>query len=313
MLDIVIVNWNSGEQLLTAIKSVLANHENLVESVVVVDNASSDNSVELLGKLPIELGFDLKVIRNKENRGFGAACNEGARNCNSELILFLNPDAQLYTGSLLRPLEYIRASENQDVGIVGIQLVDESGHVAHSCSRFPSLSIFFAQILGINRLKALRSLTQAMVEWPHDSTREVDQVIGAFFLTRRVLFNALKGFDERFFVYFEEVDFSYRAKLAGYKSIYLADAQAFHAGGGTSSQVKARRLFYVVRSRLLYGFKHFDRIHAWTLLLLTLLLEPISRACFALPKSGFVGVKNTFEAFGMLCADLPSILKRKID
>ena len=308
-LSIIIVNWNAGSQLVKAVASIAQYHDDLVSSVIIVDNASTDDSlaqVEALQNLP----FHLQIVRSTNNRGFGTACNQGAALANGEYLLFLNPDACLFENSLTVPLAFMQQPENADVGIVGIQLVDENSHLARSCARFPSLGIFLAQALGLNRLPGLPHLTQAMTEWSHDTTQYVDQVMGAFFLMRRSLFESLCGFDERFFVYFEEVDLSFRARQAGWRSVYLADVQAFHAGGGTSRQVKAHRLFYSLRSRLLYGFKHFTPWRAWALLGVTLLLEPISRSVFSLLRGGMQDVRNTLKAYGMLYRDIPSILKR---
>jgi len=144
-----------------------------------------------------------------------------------------------------------------------------------------------------------------MAEWPHDITRDVDHVIGAFFLVRRSLFESLGRFDERFFVYLEDLDFSYRARQAGWRSVYLANAQAFHAGGGTSHQVKARRLFYSLRSRLLYAAKHFSKSGAALVFLATLLLEPLSRSAWALMRRSLPSLKETWQGYGMLWCWLP--------
>jgi GT2 family glycosyltransferase len=144
-----------------------------------------------------------------------------------------------------------------------------------------------------------------MAEWDHKQTRPVDHVIGAFFLVRRELFEALEGFDERFFVYLEDLDFSYRAYQSGWRSVYLGDVQAFHAGGGTSNQIKARRLFYSLRSRLLYSFKHFSWIGASAVLIATLLVEPLSRSVLALLRRSWPGLKETWAAYGMLWQWLP--------
>ena len=203
------------------------------------------------------------------------------------------------------PNEFILRPENADVGIVGIQLVDEQGDVARSCARFPTVLVLIAQAIGLNRFLLFRNLTQAMVEWPHDSTSTVDQVIGAFFLIRRSLLKVLGGFDERFFVYFEEVDLALRAHQAGYRSVFLAEAQAFHAGGGTSHQVKARRLFYFLRSRLLYAFKNFSWIGALVVFLATLLVEPFSRSSLALLRRSWPNLKETWAAYGLLWRWLP--------
>jgi GT2 family glycosyltransferase len=128
----------------------------------------------------------------------------------------------------------------------------------------------------------------------------VDQVMGAFFLVRRSLFEDLKGFDERFFVYYEEVDFARRASTLGWSSFYLAQAQAFHSGGGTSRQVKAKRLFYFLRSGILYAFKHFSPIAASLVLFVTLLLEPLSRTALAVVRRSWSSLPETWSAYLML-------------
>lgn len=307
-IDIVIVNWNAGPQLNDAISSIAAHHAGLVESVIIVDNGSTDDSLALVEKGATALPFRLQIIRNNKNRGFGAACNQGAGLANSEFILFLNPDTRLFADSLRKPVNFLLCSENTDVGIVGVQLVDETGHIARSCSRFPGLGVFVAHAIGINRLPAFAEKTTHMSEWAHDSTREVDHVIGAFYFMRRTLFESLKGFDERFFVYLEDLDLSLRVHRAGYRSVFLANAQAFHAGGGTSRQVKARRLFYSLRSRLQYGFKHFTLWQAWILVFVTLCIEPVTRTVFSMFSSGWDGVANTWKAYGMLLRNLGAVV-----
>lgn len=310
MIDIIIVNWNAGLQLAEVISSISKYHYNLVSSVIIVDNASVDDSlvqVKALSNLP----FIIRIIENNRNRGFGAACNQGAKLCDSNYLLFLNPDTKLFANSLSTPFSYMQNIENADVGICGIQLIDETGHVSRTCARFPTLGIFITQALGLSKLSSFKALGQHMGEWDHNTNREVDQVIGAFFFIKHLTFKALNGFDERYFVYFEEVDVSYRAKLAGWRSVYLANAQAFHAGGGTSSQVKAHRLFYSLRSRLLYGFKHFSPLRAWSLMAVTLLVEPISRSVFSLLRGGFTDLRNTLKGYGMLWREIPAILKDK--
>jgi GT2 family glycosyltransferase len=150
-----------------------------------------------------------------------------------------------------------------------------------------------------------------MHEWDHRKTRRVDHVIGAFFLVRRELFVDLHGFDERFFVYLEDLDFSFRAHKAGWCTVFLAEAQAFHAGGGTSQQVKARRLFYSLRSRLLYAFKHFSRPGAVGVLLTTLLVEPVSRSLLALLRRSMTNLRETWMAYGLLWRWLAKWLLRR--
>lgn len=298
LVSIIIVNWNSGLQLRDCIASISQHGGRLVEKVIVVDNGSMDGS-----DASVENISDVTLIRAGINLGFGKACNLGAKQAHGAYLLFLNPDAALYEDTLPKALAFMQDPANSKVGICGVQLLDESGQLSRSCARFPSPLGFAFQSVGVD--KFFPGVGHVMAEWDHEQTRVVDQVIGAFFLVRRELFEALKGFDERFFVYFEEVDFSYRARQAGWKIVYLADAQAFHAGGGTSKHIKARRLFYSLRSRLLYAFKHFSWAGAWVVLLATLLIEPVSRSVLAIARFSWSGLKETWGAYAMLWRWLP--------
>jgi GT2 family glycosyltransferase len=298
MIDIIIVNWNSGIQLGQCVESIAKYGNGLVSQVIVVDNGSHDGS-----DASVEGRGNLKLIRAGTNLGFGRACNVGAQHASSDYLLFLNPDAALYERTLEKCFEYMNDTANAEVGICGVQLVDERDHLSRSCARFPSPARLIAQASGVDRF--VPSTGAAMVEWDHSQLRNVDQVIGAFFLVRHELFTSLQGFDERFFVYFEEVDFSYRARRAGWCSVYLAGAQAFHAGGGTSRQVKARRLFYSLRSRLLYAFKHFSLGGAVLVLIATLLVEPFSRSGYGLLRGSGLAIKETLGAYAMLWRWLP--------
>ena len=298
IVSVVIVNWNAGRQLLECINSVNQYGTLLVSEIIVVDNSSTDGSELFVERLP-----NVKLLRAGENFGFGKACNLGAQHATSEYLLFLNPDAALYANTLSKVLAYMQDSANAKVGICGVQLLDEDGHISRSCARFPSPLGFVAHALGADRI--FPRLGHFMSEWDHKHTRQVDHVIGAFFLVRRELFNALVGFDERFFVYLEDLDFSCRAYQAGWHSVYLAGVRAFHAGGGTSNQVKARRLFYSLRSRLLYSFKHFSWIGAFGVLAATLFVEPLSRSALALLRRSWPSLKETWAAYGMLWRWLP--------
>jgi len=305
MLSIVIVNWNAGHQLRDCISSIRDLHGDVLTRIVVVDNASSDDSLN-----GIEfLGIPVTIIRNESNFGFAAACNQGAAIATTPYLLFLNPDTRLYENSLDTPLSFMANPENAKIGICGIQLINESGQVDRSCARFPTPLIFLLQSVGLNKLPGLRRFSLHRTDWDHATTRTVDHVIGAFFLVRRSLFEQLQGFDERFFVYLEDLDFSRRAHLNGWQSVYLTRAQAFHAGGGTSKQVKAARLFYSIRSRLLYGFKHFSPAAAWAVLAVTILLEPISRIVFSVVRANWRDAFYTLQGYRMLLQALPSILR----
>jgi GT2 family glycosyltransferase len=293
MLDIVIVNWNSGDQLRACIASIFSLSENCVGSVIVVDNASIDSSLD-----KIEPSEKIKIIRENKNLGFGKACNIGAKKLTGKYILFLNPDAVLYRESLSRSLRYMESVDASDVGICGIKLMDEQGGVSRSCSRFPKAKGFIAHSFGIDKL--IPGLGHMMSEWDHLNNRKVDHVIGAFFMVRREVFDLLNGFDERFFLYLEDLDFSLRASKSGWKTMYFAEAHAFHLGGGTSRQIKAKRLFYSLRSQLTYSRRHFSKLEALAVAIAILAIEPISRSIFSLISFSLSGFKETWIGYGML-------------
>jgi len=146
-----------------------------------------------------------------------------------------------------------------------------------------------------------------MTDWDHSVNRDVDHVIGAFYLIRRHAFETVGGFDERFYVYLEDLDLSKRIYDNGWKIRYLAEANCYHKGGGTSESVKATRLFYFLRSKILYGFKHLKPVSAFILLTATLVVEPLTRLVFS--HTSPAGMVNVCKAFLRLYKGLPGILK----
>jgi N-acetylglucosaminyl-diphospho-decaprenol L-rhamnosyltransferase len=300
-VQVVIVNWNSGPQLRECLESfaAIAADEVWLARVSVVDNASADGSCE---GLPATL--PLTVIRNSENRGFGAACNQGAAGSNADFILFLNPDTRLAAGNLEAPARYLASPHHTTVGIVGIQLADETGAVTRNTARAPTPLSMIGASLGLDRLGLPMFPRHFVSEWAHDDTRVVDQVMGAFFFMRREVFEALGGFDERFFVYYEDLDLAERARNNGWTSVYLASARAFHRGHGTTSRATERRTFYYVRSKLHYARKHFGMAGSFAVFATTLVLEPIARMVFSPRSAG-----ETLRAFARVWKDIPAILR----
>lgn len=303
-IDIVIVNWNSGNQLRECIAAIDDYGGEYVSKIIVVDNGSSDGSDDVLS-----LYFHLNVVRTGSNLGFAKACNLGAKSGTSSFVLFLNPDAYLKPNTLPAVMDYMTSPEADDVGICGIKLVGEDDEPQRHCARFPTWRTFWGQSLGLQGRPTTLFPPFTMREFDHRSDLDVDQVIGAFFFTRRAVFAAVNGFDERFFVYYEELDLSLRVSQAGWRTRYLASPVAFHLGGGTTDQVKAKRMFYALRSRLQYAFKHFSPLAAWSVLFVTLTAEPVGRLLRAAWRKSMDEAVHSLTGYGMLLADLPQILR----
>ncbi len=301
-LDIVIVNWNAGKFLRRCVDSIEKTDRGnfRLSNVFIVDNASSDGSADGIESEVL----NITVIKNERNLGYAAAANQGGFVGKGDYVLFLNPDVELFENSLSVAIEFMEKKDYERVGIAGIKLLDENGRVWRSCVRFPTFRSFCVRSLGLDKIAPRFFRSYFMTDWAHDETRFVDHVIGAFFLVRRTLFESLNGFDERFFVYFEDLDFSLRASKSNWKTVYIAETSAFHKGGGTSEKVKDIRLFYSLKSRLLYASKHFKKPFIVLVYLCTLLLEPIAREVFNLLRGSISDFGETFKAYLMLWKDL---------
>ena len=300
-LSIIIVNWNSGLLLRACVDSVrssIGSGGAPEAEIIVVDNASRDDSIALA-----DLGSSAHLIVNATNRGFGAACNQGAQLATGAFLLFLNPDCELHAGAVEASIAALE-DPTQRTGVCGVRLVDAQGATWRMAQRAPTLYTLLAKPLGLGLIAPGRQ-DHFLRDWDHLSDRDVDNVIGAFYMISSTLFRQLGGFDERFFVYWEDVDLSLRVQRAGYRVRYLAGATTYHQGGGTSDQVKAARLFYGTRSRLLFAFKHLPRWQAWLHAIVSLVLEPLSRSAQALLRGSLSGVQETWRGFGMLYRDLP--------
>lgn len=297
-LDVIIVNWNAGPLLrrcLTALAGAVSSSVTL-RRVVVVDNASSDGSLDGLEDVPLPL----QILRNSSNRGFGAACNQGAAGSTSDLLLFLNPDVYVTANALSVPVAFLSEAGQQDVGAVGIQLRDGHGVVSRSSARVPTVATIGARSLGLDVLFPRWMPSLFLTEWDHATTRELEHVIGAFYLVRTALFTELGGFDERFFVYLEDLDLSVRIRARRQRIVYLANVFAEHTGGGTSDAIKALRITYSLHSRIQYGYKHFG-VGAGTLLAFTtLVVEPVPRLARALARRSLAECRDTLVGFARL-------------
>lgn len=306
MIDIVIVNWNSGKMLSNCVYSILNGNHDSISKIIIVDNGSEDGSENL----QIESNKIL-LIKNPSNYGFARSCNIGAKHGNCDYVLFLNPDTILEPNAINQTINYMEKDINRMVGISGIQLCYENGNVARHSSRFPSPFSFFMRSFGLHKI--FLSLDHVSTEWNHLDTREVPHVIGAYFFVRSNLFNSLNGFDERFFVYLEDLDFSLRAHKLGFKTHFISTIKSVHIAGGTSRKIKAKRLFYSLRSRIIYSYKHFNFLKATLILLSVIFIEPISRTLLSIKNLSLISIINLIKSyillFNWLFKWIPSQLK----
>lgn len=255
-VDVVIVSYNQRERLLECLESVRSLSEDT--HVIVVDNASSDGSVDAARQHFPEI--DLLAL--DANVGFATGVNRGAARGDAPYILLLNNDARLRAGAI----DKLRAGLERDrVAAVGPQLLDSAGQVELSLGR--TLSPWNEAKFRL--LEALyrdgRGPLSGAVRRRHARSREVRSLSGACILLRRGAFEQVGCFDERFFLYAEDVDLCRRLRLAGYRLWYVADALVEHTRGASSSVDPAASALAYRRSQLAFYRKHHGALAAGAL------------------------------------------------
>ncbi len=231
----VVVTFNSARDIAGCLESIAA--QSLPDfRIVVVDNASGDETVGVVQRSSV----DLTLVRNDTNRGFAAACNQAASKADDDFIMLLNPDVRLCPGAAKELTSAIESDER--IAIAGPRLRSPDGKLLPSAYRFPTVFQELAFLLG---LKAI--LVSRPFKWlfgrllagrfgqfdPHDRRRAVDSVIGAAMLVRREVWDMLGGFDDEFFLFYEEKDFCKRALGAGFLTMFVPEAQAVHEVGAS--------------------------------------------------------------------------------
>jgi hypothetical protein len=304
-VHIVIVNWNTGDCLRACVSSVAASKGGRLQQLTVVDNASTDGSTAGLGTIPLPL----QLMRNSRNVGFAAGCNQGAVGATADYILFLNPDTQLFENTLATMVDFMESPSAAHIGICGPQIVDAEGRPTISCARFPTLTILFGKMTRLSRLWPRLLPGHHLTAAETTRSQIVDQVIGAAFLVRRHLFERLGGFDERYFLYFEEVDVALRARGLGWGSYFLKEARVFHAEGRSSVNCPEMRLYHSLRSRLLFAYRHWPRWQAHALVAVTLMIELPARLARGCVHGDRADLAATLSGSHRLFRELPRLMR----
>jgi hypothetical protein len=229
-ISIITVSWNVRELLRANLNRLLSLPDQATREIIVVDNDSSDGSAEMVRReFPT-----VRLIRNDWNAGFGKSNNQGLENARGDIVVLLNPDMLVDHGALDRVYSELMA--DKEIGVLGIRLIGEDGHPISNVRRFPDFKSQLALLLKLNRLWPKVMDSYMANDFDYNRSADVDQVRGAFFAFRRDLLETVGKFDERFFIWFEEVDFCRRVHACGLKVRYLADATAHDFVGRSFAQ-----------------------------------------------------------------------------
>lgn len=272
-ISFILVSWNVRELLRRALESILADTSGYQVEILVVDNASTDGTVEMLRSDFGAADFpNVCVIANTENVGFTRANNQALQIAQGRYLFLINPDTELARGATRILMQYMDAPENQKVGIVGPQLVHTDGSLQSSRRRFPNLRIAMGEAIYVQR----RSTTPRVLrDYYMDDTstariQDVDWVVGAAMFVRRSVYEQVGGLDERFFMYSEEVDWCLRAKQASWRVVFHPEARVVHHEAKSSEQVVAQRDIYYHSSKVRYLRKHYGALQGELLRYFTL-------------------------------------------
>ena len=250
-LSVVIVTRNSQNEILKCLES-LSLWDKHIKDVVLVDNASSDNTLERVREFQ-----KVKVISENRNTGFSKAVNKGIGETSGKYILILNPDVEIIN-DFYQEIRNLFESNN-NIGIIGPKIVYPDGTFQRSVRRLPDLISQIIMFLKLDHIYGgFTSVKRySLFDFDYNKPQYVDQVMGACFFTRRDLWDKLSGFDERFFIWFEEVDYCLRAKSLGMLTYYAPLGPVRHILGKSFSQERLlRKQLWFLKSLIYFFWKH---------------------------------------------------------
>ncbi len=263
----VIVTYNSEDTIDTALWSLLPSYRAGLSQCLVVDNASTDGTVECVQQHPW-----VTLIRSERNVGFGRGCNLGLQHVSSRYVLFMNPDAVISQGNLKRLLDFMRSHPR--AGLVGPAIVESDGQL-QTAGGLPTPFGILGQAAG----RPSHSSGRRPIR-PGASSFQTDWLCGALLLAPTQLMQDLRGFDDRYFLYFEETDLCRRVQAAGYELWAVGEATAYHTANHSALQTRqdlyagciaehyfASRFYYLAKH---YGLAAATVTEAVELVLLTL-------------------------------------------
>lgn len=252
-LSIVIVNYNVKYFLAQCLNSILhSNLSGITTEILVIDNHSTDDSFPYL-----EDGYGNEVIfiKNKKNMGFGKACNQGIKKSQGDVILFLNPDTILSEETL--SLSFNRLVNEESLGALGVRMVDGRGQFLPESKRsFPTPMNALLKLTGLDGSNLRMGTPYNLNHLDENKEHYIDVLCGAFFLVKRSVLNIVRGFDDDFFMYGEDIDLSLRIKKAGYKILYYPETSIIHFKGESHGDKDLKYYSRFYKAMSVYAEKH---------------------------------------------------------
>ena len=249
-LSVVIVNYQTFELTKNAINSIFEFDYPFSLEILVVDNASDDDS---LSKLQDYFKDKVKFIASGENRGFAAGNNQALKIAEGKYVLLLNSDTVVFENTLENIYNYME--NNADVGAAGCRVLLENGELDKACKRsFPNVKNSFFRLFHIPTKSS--DANYNLTNLPDDEVYEIDCLTGAFMFIRKETLGEVGFLDETFFMYGEDIDLCFRIKKAGWKIIYYGKSKITHFKGSSSKKQKSKLIYEFYRAMYVYYKKH---------------------------------------------------------
>lgn len=256
-LSVIIVNYNAQKFLGTCLSALQKTTKRISYEVILVDNNSNDDSVKY-----VQTYFpDVKIIPNKENVGFAAANNQGIQKAQGTFILLLNPDTIVPDYSISKLIGF--ALNNPHIGILGCRVVNPgNGLQWDSCGNFLTPATLCFRLMGFEKIFPRSKIfgKRLLDNWPRNTSRQIDWVSGVCMLIRKRLIEEVGSLDERFFAYYEDMDYCRRAVMMKWPTFFLHDAHIFHFLSTSWRKKAEHQLLTSLRSEKLYIRKYYGHL-----------------------------------------------------
>ncbi len=253
-LSIVVVSYNRRDLLSQALNSLVNAAADIEHEIIVIDNASVDFSIPMVqGKYP-----KVNLILNPKNIGFTKACNQGLKIARGDYILLINPDTITNDDTLIKTLAFMDA--HLDAGGLGVRMIDGQGRYLPESKRgLPGAWVAFFKVTGLHKLfPKSRLLNRYQAGWIEEfETAEVDVLSAAFMLIRKTVLSTIGLLDEHFFMYGEDIDLSYRIRLAGFKNYYYPKTYIIHFKGQSLKKFNWRYIVNFYGAMFIFAAKYF--------------------------------------------------------
>ena len=248
---ILIVTYNSAEQIEVCLRSAIRERQNVSQQIIVLDNNSTDETVAIIRRdFP-----QVTLLTPGKNLGFAAGVNEAARHADAEFLLLLNPDTEVLDHAIDRVVEFARA--NPGHGLYGGRTLKPDGSLEpSSCWGLPTLWSYFTFASGLSTIFRHNPLLdpESLGSWQRDTVRTVGIITGCFLLVSRTAWEQLQGFDERYFMYGEDADLAARVHALGCRPVICPEARVMHEVGSSSTPIHKMRLLF--RGKATYSRTH---------------------------------------------------------